>query len=59
MRAFLYLAVHQGEEPVLLAEKNHKLYTRTSEALQIDDGYPRKPMLLASNSPYLQEAYHA
>jgi hypothetical protein len=33
MRTPLDLAVHQGEEPVLLAEKDYELGIRTTKAL--------------------------
>lgn len=59
MGVLLHLAVHQGEEPVLLAEKNHNLRVRTSKVLQINSTYPQKLMLLVKYSRQLREAYHA
>ena len=57
--ALLDLAVHQSEESVLLAEKDYKLCIRTSEALQINNRYPQKPMLLTKYSRHLKETYYA
>jgi hypothetical protein len=59
MKALLNLTIHQGEEPVLPAEKDHELGIRTRKALQINGGYPQKPKLLARHSQQLQETCHA
>ena len=59
IRVLLDLAVHQSEESVLLAERDYKLCTRTSKALQINNRYPQKPMLLVKHSRRLKEVYHA
>ena len=59
MRTLSDLAVHQNEEPVLLADRNYRLGIRTIDPLQIDSRQSQKPMLLTKYSRQLQEAYHA
>ena len=42
-----------------LAERNYMLCITTSNALQMNNRYHQKPMLLVKHSRHLQETYHA